>query len=385
MTTDESDAPLSDDERIWVSLDRYLAGDAQSADVAVVRQWVSADATRAAILEDLRQIREVAIASHRHRSADEAWRMLLGRLGVEADEATLASPSGVHRGTRARNEHRAAEAAPAGVLRRLGTLVAWTGEARQRARYASAAVLLLAVGSALVVTSRLASTRAVLRSRPPLEASHSFATARGRRGEVRLPDGTRVSLAPESRVTWRSADDSLVREVLLEGEAYFDVVHDSRKPFLVRARNVVIHDIGTRFAVRAYPADSVVRVVVTHGRVRIRAAKAPQTSGATLDPGMVAMVDSAGTTSLQSGADTARYNAFARGQMQFVRTPLRTVVSELERWYDIDIRLGDSTLGSRRITATLDDQTLPDLLVQLSITLNLRVTRAGRLVVLHPD
>jgi ferric-dicitrate binding protein FerR (iron transport regulator) len=71
--------------------------------------------------------------------------------------------------------------------------------------------------------------------------------------------------------------------------------------------------------------------------------------------------------------------------MQFDRAPLRVVIAELERWYDIDIRLGDSILGSRRITATLEDQTLPDLLAQLSLTLNVRVQRSGRSVVLRAE
>jgi ferric-dicitrate binding protein FerR (iron transport regulator) len=184
-------------------------------------------------------------------------------------------------------------------------------------------------------------------------------------------------------VTWTSSGDSLARDVLLQGEAYFDVVHDEHRPFRVRARNVVVRDLGTRFAVRAYLTDTLVRVAVTHGQVRVGAATAPQASGATLDPGMLGLVNAGGVTSVRRDADTARYNAFARGQMQFVRTPLSSVIDELERWYDIDIQLSDSALGNRRITATLDDQTLPDLLVQLSITLNLRVTHTGRLVVFH--
>jgi len=370
MNTDDSDATLSDDERIWVLLDRYLAGDAQSSEVAIVRDWVSADPRRADVLEDLRRIRQVAIASRRHRTAGEAWQKLLLRLDVDAGSAQPAVAAfAPDSGILVCDEPRVVEIARAAAL-------------RKRLRYAAAALLLLAAGLSTVVTVRFASRRSSAQSP---DVSRSFATGRGRRAEVRLPDGTRVSLAPESRVTWTAPRDSLSRDVMLEGEAYFDVVHDERRPFRVRARNVVIHDVGTRFAVRAYTTDSLVRVVVTQGRIRVRAAASPSGSGTTLDAGMLGLVDTAGVTALQTGADTARYNAFARGQMQFVRTPLRTVIGELERWYDIDIRLADSTLGSRRITATLEDQTLPDLLAQLSITLNLRVTRDGRLVVLHSN
>lgn len=367
MNTGESDTPLSDDERIWIMLDRYLAGDAQSSDVAIVREWVAADPRRAQVLDDLRQIRQVAIAARGHRTANEGWRTLLDRLGVDAQHATVAGAPGLRHGSGAHVQYNAA-----GVFRR-------------RSSYAIAAALVLAAGLTIVGVTRLRLGKASARPTAAADVPRTYATARGRRAEVRLPDGTRVSLAPDSRVTWTTNGDSLQRDVRLEGEAYFDVVHDVRRPFRVRAANVVIRDVGTRFAVRAYPTDTVVRVAVTSGQVRVRAENAPSLSGALLDPGMLGLVSASGVTSLRHDADTARYNAFARGQMQFVRAPLRAVIAELERWYDIDIRLSNSALGNRRITATLDDQTLPDLLAQLSITLNLRITRTGRVVVLHAD
>jgi transmembrane sensor len=371
MSRDDSDGPLSDDERIWVLLDRYLAGDAQSSDVAFVREWVSADPARAEVLEDLRRIRQVAIASHRHRSAGDAWQRLLPHLDAGADAPSAGGAAGAHRAGAARHERRVPDTAH----------VTWP---RAR-RWVAAAALLLVAGVPLAVLSRIAQRSAALAAQASRAAGRSFATARGRRAEVRLPDGTLVSLAPESRVTWMTLGDTLARDVLLEGEAYFDVVHDAARPFRVRARNVVIRDVGTRFAVRAYATDSVVEVAVTHGRVRLRTAKAAPASGTMLEPGMVGTVDAAGVTALRSDSDTARYNAFARGQMLFVRTPLHAVITELDRWYDVDIQVSDSALAGRRITATLDDQTLPDLLAQLSVTLNVRVSREGRVIVLHAN
>ena len=372
MTLGDFDAPLSDDERIWVLLDRYVAGEAQSLDLSIVREWVVADPSRAQIVEDLRRIREVALASRRHRSAGEGWRDLLARVNTDNTEVRVGSTVRALRRDAARVERRAPDLVRA-------------AERRPRLSPAFAAAVLLAVSLPLILSSGLSSRSTSTAAQRVRDASRTFATARGRRAEIRLPDGTRVSLAPESRVTWRTSSDTVSRDVLLQGEAYFDFVHDPRRPFRVRALNAVIRDLGTRFAVRAYPSDSVVRVAVTYGQVRVRAAKAPSESGSILDPGMLAMVNAAGMTSLRKDSDTARYNAFARGQMQFDRTPLRAVIGELERWYDIDIRLGDSVLGSRRITATLQDQTLPDLLAQLSLTLNMRVTRTGRLVVLRAD
>lgn len=368
MPDQESDAPLTHDERIWVLLDRYLAGDARGSDEALVRDWVSADPRREEVLDDLRRIRAAAGAGCPRRSSDEAWQSLRWHLGVETGNGGT--------GALAEREH------ISGTHLRPTSDVTRFGLPKRFATYAAASVLLLAAGWSAVAIERAVTARWGS-ARSSAGAPRSFATERGRRAEVRLADGTRVSLAPESRVTIANEGDGVDRDVVLEGEAYFDVAHDGQRPFEVRARNVVIHDVGTRFAVRAYRTDSVVQVVVTNGRVRMRSSQAVQGSGVTLEQGMMGLLDASGVTSLRRGVDTARYNAFARGQMQFVRTPLRDVVGELERWYDIDIRLEDRALGSRRITATLEDQALPDFLAQLSITLNLRVTSTGRLVVLH--
>jgi ferric-dicitrate binding protein FerR (iron transport regulator) len=143
-----------------------------------------------------------------------------------------------------------------------------------------------------------------------------------------------------------------------------------------------VKDVGTRFAVRAYAVDTLVRVVVTHGQVRVTPDFAADSSSALLDPRMVARVNSAGAIAVERNVDTTRYVAFKRGQIVFVGTPLRDVARELERWYDIQIRLADPAMGSRRVTATIADQTLPDLLDQLRVALNVRVVRDGQFVVL---
>ena len=216
------------------------------------------------------------------------------------------------------------------------------------------------------------------------EPPRVYATARAQRAEVRLVDGSRVSLAPESRLTVPAAFDGPRREVTLEGEAYFDVVHDTTRPFAVRAREAVVDDIGTRFAVRAYRSERAVRVVVTHGQVQLRSRSAPAGSGALLDPGMLARIDSAGATAVRTGVDTARYVSWRTGRLDFSGTRLGDVAVELGRWYDVDVRLADPALAERRLTARVDGLALARVLDQLAISLDVRVTRRGRTVTLAP-
>jgi len=356
-----SEPPLSEEERLYLLLESYLAGDAKSADVKRVRDWLGADPRRGQVIEDIRRIRDIVRAGTSHRSSEEAWRRLLPILLAE------------HHGSVA-------------ALGRLETsrrrLREWAFPTVMRGnRRLAVAMLVLAIGVPAVVTSAVSWRRDVQSARVASAGVRTVATMRGVREEIRLADGSLVTLAPQSELVVERSPDG-ARNVRLEGEAYFDVVHDERRPFTVHVRNAIVRDVGTRFAIRAYPADSLVRVVVTHGQVSVRPESTTDTTGMLLDPRMLARVNAAGAVTVETDVDTARYVAFRRGQIRFVATPLRDAVLELERWYDIQIRLADPQMGSRHITATIADQTLPDLLDQLRIALNVDVSRVGESFVL---
>jgi transmembrane sensor len=96
--------------------------------------------------------------------------------------------------------------------------------------------------------------------------TRSYATTIGQKQEVRLSDGTRLELNTNTRV--RASVTATGRTVTLdEGEAYFDVVHDAARPFVVYAGNRRITDLGTKFSVFRYGDD--VRVTVREGRVKV--------------------------------------------------------------------------------------------------------------------
>jgi ferric-dicitrate binding protein FerR (iron transport regulator) len=355
MSAPADDAPRSEDERIILAIDRYLAGEARPEEVAFIRAWVSADPKREELLSDLRRIREVVGAGKRHRSAEEGWRTLLPMLQLELRQA-FKSPA-------------ADRPAP-----RVAASRRWF---RSR-RHAVAAVIALAGVAAAAVLLITPRETAQPGAGPP---SAQLVTKQGQLIETRLPDGSRVWLGPQSRLTVLPADDTS-RNFFLDGEAYFDVARDDRRQFTVRVHNAVVQDLGTRFAVRAYVRDSLVRVLVTQGSVRLKSDSLVQSAGTVLTAGMVGRVTTAGVVSAQKVADTARYLGFTRGQIILVNRPLRDAVREIERWYDIHIELADPRMGDRRITATIADQTLPALLQQLGIALNVRVSRTGGTVVL---
>jgi transmembrane sensor len=204
---------------------------------------------------------------------------------------------------------------------------------------------------------------------------------RGQRVEVRLSDGTRVLLGAGSTLRHAGTFGTGVREVALDGEAYFVVTHDERRPFLVRAGDLIATDLGTEFLVRAYPEDIRAQVVVRSGAVAVRSARAQDTTKASrvVGPGELGKLGADGQPTVMQ-ADTAVSFAWTRGTLVFDGMPLREALPQLSRWYDLDFRLADPALGSIPLSGSLDQTMTADRLDLLAASLGLRQVRNGRVV-----
>jgi transmembrane sensor len=322
-----------DDDRLYLLLDRYLAGEASAADAQAVRDWLAADPEHALLLDDLRRIRRVAAERVPESSGDAAWAKAVKALGV----------------------------APRPRLGRHLLVPA----------LAVAATVIALIGG-----------RGLLR-RPP--QWRVYATTAGQRLVMRLGDGTQVTLAPQSRL--RSAVDygAARRDLYLDGEAYFQVAPDSQRPLRVHTTQSVTEDLGTAFVVRAYADQVATEVVVAEGRVTLSRADttaAARTPALVLEARDLGTLAPSGVPALRRGVDVGRYIAWTRGVLAFDATPLGDVVRTLGRWYNVEIRLADSTLAARRLTATFQNESIDLVLQRIALTVGLRVERADGFVLL---
>ncbi|MGQ0539853.1 MAG: FecR domain-containing protein, partial [Gemmatimonadaceae bacterium] len=265
-----------DDELDWILLVRYFAGEATPSERAQLESWAAAHPERAEELAALRQVWTDAGHIPSKARIDSMWTELLRRA-----RSTGASPPVTERHAIGNLEIARGSAAqrPVRVLR-------FPPERRTAAYWrlttaALAASTVIAVGMKWLGGKQDAPGVGATATQPALR---EFATARGQRATIRLLDGTRVELGYAS--TLRVAPFRAGRrELWLEGEAIFDVIHDERRPFVVHAANAITQDLGTLFSVRAYPDDDDVRVVVVSGLVSLRAKRgtvdSPNASGGT--------------------------------------------------------------------------------------------------------
>jgi transmembrane sensor len=250
-----------------------------------------------------------------------------------------------------------------------------------RSAFAKLAVLLLVVGGGALAG------RALLSPEPdtarPAPAMRVVTTPPGQRASFRLPDGTSVMLGVASTLRHPVRFGAGRREVELEGEAYFEVVHDESRAFAVRAGDIVAVDLGTQFIVRAYRDDHHARVVVREGKVALRAASAQDDSAQqVLLPGQLGRLERNGTP-VAERVDTSVYFAWTEGRLVFDDVPLRDALPQLSRWYDLEFRLADSALGRVPLTATFKNQPTEDVLDLLAASLGMRQVRSGRTVTFY--
>src|SRR5207247_358526 len=140
-------------------------------------------------------------------------------------------------------------------------------------------------------------------------AMREYATPRGRRAVLRLLDGTEITLNADSKLRAPVTFAARQRDVYLEGEAYFSVVHDAARPFVVHTGSGAIRDIGTRFGVHAYGDAERERVAVVEGAVAL--------AGTPLRAGQVATLSRTGTIRVLRNARVTDEVAWTRGRLVF--------------------------------------------------------------------
>lgn len=206
--------------------------------------------------------------------------------------------------------------------------------------------------------------------------SKQFTTAPGQRARIELADGSIVSLSVASSLRYDEHFGSANRDLYLDGEAYFEVTRNSSVPLTVHTGNTMTRVLGTAFGVRKYSSDSSVQVTVNAGKVEVGVAATHQIVAA----GEAVRATSNGITLVP--LDPAA-SAWMRGEIVFDNTPLSQVMPEMERWYGIQIKLSDPSLGAELVTATLGSQSRSNAIHIIALMLGARTANDGTTVTLY--
>jgi ferric-dicitrate binding protein FerR (iron transport regulator) len=189
-------------------------------------------------------------------------------------------------------------------------------------------------------------------------------TAIGEQKTILLPDGSVVSLNVASTLKYPKSFVGNVREVFLQGEAFFEVTKNTKQPFLVHTGNLATQVLGTSFNVNAYTKD--VNVAVATGKVRVRATG----EHTTLTSGEQAIYTHAIGSLKKTHVALDNITSWRKGLLTFEQTPLSEVLHTLERWYEVQFELADPKMATCLIRGTIAYGTLAEAMDLLAFVLN---------------
>jgi transmembrane sensor len=222
----------------------------------------------------------------------------------------------------------------------------------------------------LVVTAALAASLLGALSLGYGQRGPRYATDIGEQMSVQLDDGSTLRLNTDSRLRVRFNGQQ--RRVLLDrGEAFFQVAHDSQRPFLVQAGGAQVRAIGTRFDVRR--DGQRVRVVLTQGVVVVDHPRAPD-AAVTLKPGQAVNL-TAGDMAQAETVDSQAAVSWTQGQLTFHDRPLSEAVAEVNRYSRRKVTLGGGAPAQARVNGVFEIGDIDTFVAAVSEGLDLTAER----------
>lgn len=163
---------------------------------------------------------------------------------------------------------------------------------------------------------------------------HELRIPTGGEYQLVMADGTRVWLNSQTHLRFPTSFKEKERRVYLEGEAYFEVAHDQKHPFIVCTQEQVeVKVLGTSFNVRAYADEGKMETVLEEGAVQVRKLDRELV----LHPGMKAMYNYSEDRLTAEKVDTELFTAWRKGHFVFQDETLENILHHLSRWYGMTV------------------------------------------------
>ncbi|WP_299578676.1 FecR domain-containing protein [uncultured Sunxiuqinia sp.] len=179
----------------------------------------------------------------------------------------------------------------------------------------------------------------------------------GKKSMIMLSDGTKVWLNAGSQLVYPSVFLRNKREVVLVGEAYFDVAQNQKKPFIVRTAELNVRVFGTKFDVSAYPEDEFVATTLEEGSVGLEIkgkGLLAEDKQILLKPNQKISMNKTTRETTVRLVDVSMHTSWKEGILKSESEDLSRLVKKIERYYNIHITLSDPLVGLYKISGKLD-------------------------------
>lgn len=209
--------------------------------------------------------------------------------------------------------------------------------------------------------------------------------AYGRTDSIALPDGTLVWMNAGSKIIYPEKFTARNRQVFFTGEAYFTVMHNRRKPFVVQSNEINVQVLGTEFNLKSYSEDKIIEVSLLEGSVSFHGNMARNENiSYVMEPGEQVFYDREKISLWKNRFATRQYSSWKEGKLSFRDVSLGNIARQLERNFDLKIIIKTDSLKDIRYYMDFVNNETPDQILEaLSTRGQMNVKRTGQFVEIY--
>ena len=205
---------------------------------------------------------------------------------------------------------------------------------------------------------------------------------KGQKANVVLPDGSKVWVNSDSRLSYGSRFNQKERVLSLEGEAYFEVTPDKDRPFIVETDELAVRALGTSFNVKSYEEEKDASTVLMTGKVEVTS----DYDRLVLNPNeRIVFNKQSGNMEKSTVENTGDYINWKYNALTFNGETFENIVHTLERYYNTRIVFESETLKKYRFTGTPGNTSLESILQILSLTSPLSYEVRDSMIILREN
>lgn len=263
-------------------------------------------------------------------------------------------------------------------------------------QWAAAAVLVLGIAGGLFYTWKFRQAGQAARL-----VMHEVRVPYGTTRKLVMPDGTKVMLNAGSVLTYPETFAKNTRDVTLNGEGFFEVIHNAKRPFLVHTNKLTVKVLGTVFNVKAYNNDKNIETTLLKGKVQVELENNPEKNIVLLPNEKLLVANNQPQTHSQVAgvlkeakieyqvitlpavkADEIKETAWLDNRILFTNELFEDVAKQIERKYNVQIVFENRALETEQISGLLDKESLQDALRIIEITTPFNYHMDGKTVYL---
>jgi transmembrane sensor len=199
--------------------------------------------------------------------------------------------------------------------------------------------------------------------------------SKGQKVDIKLSDGTRIKLNANSKISYPENFSGNTREVTLDGEAYFMVVSDSTRPFLVHANDATTRVVGTSFNIRTNEETTAITLV--EGKVNVSLTTGQVTA---LTPNEQAVIARGSQHIEKQRVDVERFISWKNNTLLFDHIKVSEAFAIMEDWYNVEIKVSDPAVLNCVITSKYENESLENVLNSFRFMLKMDFDINGNLI-----